>query len=827
MTIFITELFKLDLTHLKITFSEENTFFEKDLIKQQSFPFKIPKERSFIPFFEFVSSHNSTETNKIVPGILFRNDKYYQAELLVLNISATLDAIFYYSADKLTIFDLPLKSLPWPVLDVGNDMYQFAKNTIAKDYPATLINFSEVHHPEKHKDNDWGNYAGIINNNIDGDFQRAIANPFSIANFFIPVMNEMRPFIYQKEIIKFIFSQIDYTVIGDFESNASIGKALQYHDNSIFYTNEEYSSVKNILPLTTYQSNISGYSPATVIYNKYINTLVMVSEGYYNFTLSLKGTFTVSWEEIHVKVYFDNQLIGAIIQRNNNSASFDQEIGRSFYIPFEDKGKQFRVEVICSATTKYSLEGGYEIVGCKMPLYRDTINLSDLCPDVTVGEYVKNFKESYSLNSVFDPPTKTVSLIFFNSLYNNDNKVDLHDFMIENVNRSLNKSVGFKINFTDGEILYLTQKGVFIPDSIGFEDYNISIQPLQVFYPDGNPAVKHQDSLSILFFESNVNARPLVEEGDIKYSRLGFIHQFLRSWLFQLLNSEEYSQTINLPIYIASKITAESLICSYNNNFLVHTLKRKNVNSLFEQINIKLFKLKSYRTFNAVIDDGSGNPTYLPPVAFVSDSAFNTNLITDFSTQITPGVFANPSSFAINIFANKSTDPQNLDLSYSWEVVSSPNDSGIGSFAPQNTDHSITRFFASAFLLPTGDYYLKLTVVNSVGLLNEILIKVVVSSVAAPTPPKIILNKLVDTDNSEFTKWFGISFDNYSTSSVNVIIQKFDISTQSNIGSEINYGVITDFTLPHHEVTFPSSGTWALRVVSTDEVSNEIAWFGF
>ena len=54
MTIFITEDFRLDLSHLDIKFSDENSFFEKNLIKQQSFPFNIPNERSFIPFFEFV-----------------------------------------------------------------------------------------------------------------------------------------------------------------------------------------------------------------------------------------------------------------------------------------------------------------------------------------------------------------------------------------------------------------------------------------------------------------------------------------------------------------------------------------------------------------------------------------------------------------------------------------------------------------------------------------------------------------------------------------------------------------------------------------------------
>ena len=110
MTIFFTEFFKLDLSHLDIKFSEENTFFENDLIKQQSFPFRIPNERNFIPFFEFVISDNSVESNKYVNGTLFRNDTYYDAELLILRISSQLEAVIYYNSQKLTIFDENLKS---------------------------------------------------------------------------------------------------------------------------------------------------------------------------------------------------------------------------------------------------------------------------------------------------------------------------------------------------------------------------------------------------------------------------------------------------------------------------------------------------------------------------------------------------------------------------------------------------------------------------------------------------------------------------------------------------------------------------------------------
>ena len=123
MTIFFTEFFKLDLSHLDIKFSEENTFFENDLIKQQSFPFRIQNERNFVPIFEFISSHNSVESNKYITGTLFQNDRYYDAELLILRISSQLEAVIYYNSQKVTIFDKNLKDLPWTSVETGDDIF--------------------------------------------------------------------------------------------------------------------------------------------------------------------------------------------------------------------------------------------------------------------------------------------------------------------------------------------------------------------------------------------------------------------------------------------------------------------------------------------------------------------------------------------------------------------------------------------------------------------------------------------------------------------------------------------------------------------------------
>jgi hypothetical protein len=723
MTIFITEDFRLDLSHLNIKFSDENSFFEKDLIKQQSFPFKIPKERSFLSFFEFISSHNSTESNQVLTGFLFRNDKYFEAELMVLNIDAVINAVFYYSPDKLTIFDIPLKMLPWPVLNIGDDIYQYAKDTIAKDYPNTLLNFSEVYHPDLHKDNNWGNWSGFINKNVNGDFQETLTSYGSLS---IPVMNEMRPFLYVKEIIRFIFDQIGYTVNGDFNTHASVAKALQYHNNSIYYTNKEYLLKEN-LTLTLSASNVSGYSPPTVTYNKYVKLITLSSKGSYIIELNLKGLFTISNEECHIQVYFNNILLGSAIARNNDNTTFDKKINTQINVSAADAGKILEIRVICSSGTKNSIDSEYEITGTERPLYGDFIDLKDLLPEKSVGEYISELKESLSLTSIFNEPTKTIAFNFFNSSQNLNAQIDLSKYMTKSISRKLNKSLGYKISFEDGETLYINKKGEFIPSAIGYSALTLPLQPLKTLFIDGLSAVCHQDSNSILFFESNASAKPLINDGDNIYSRLGFIHLFLRDWLFQLLNSEEYNQTLNLPIYVSSKLNSQSLIWFYNNNFLVHNIQRTNINSLFENIKFRLFKLKSYPVFNLVIDNGSGGTTYLPPIAFTSDSSSNTNLITAFSVTHTVGQAGLPSYFFIDLFANNSSDPQNLELSFSWEVLSSPDGVSSGIFQSQTANHSITRFTHSAYINLTGIYSLRLTVVNSVGLMNTLDLTVTVT----------------------------------------------------------------------------------------------------
>ena len=163
----------------------------------------------------------------------------------------------------------------------------------------------------------------------------------------------------------------------------------------------------------------------------------------------------------------------------------------------------------------------------------------------------------------------------------------------------------------------------------------------------------------------------------------------------------------------------------------MHNLKRLNVNSLFEKFSLRLFKLKSYPTFNLVIDDGSGTggTTFEPPIAVTSSfGAFGVPFqTTQFNATIYGSAIGGPSYFTVDIFANGSSDPQGLTLSFGWEVISSPDGNASGSFISQNSTHSITRFTNSGYINLAGNYTIRLTVVNSQGLSDTVDVTVTAS----------------------------------------------------------------------------------------------------
>ena len=821
MTIFTTDLFRLNLSHLNIKFSEENSFFEKDIIKQQSFPFKVPRERSFLSFFDFIESHNSTESNKYVKGILFINDKFYDAELMVIRIAKEIEAVFYYKADNLTIFDKNLRDLPWGTIDVGDSIFDYAKQTIAKDYPETKVNFPRIYAPELYKDYDFGSHTGYINEVVGGDFSDILPNPFNLPLRFYK-MNEIRPFMYLREILKGIFDEIGYTLSGDFITNASLEKCLLYNQTSVFYTNED-TSKSDSLNLSLTQSNV--LSGSAVTHNEYSENIEMTSYGSFAAKINIQGVLpNVNGGLFRVTCLFNNvtkQVQTINSSTDNTEINFNRTLEFEFDVDKNQIGSYLQIKVVCIASVKPTIKGDYELNGTKRPLYGNIISKSDLLPDISVGSFIIALEKSINIGSVFDPLSKNVNFSLFNTFIASKPSLDLSGYGQTLVPRKLNKSIGYKISFADDEVLYFNKEGNYIESATDFKKYSIPIEPLKTSYINGVPNVSHQEGLSMLFFKANTNANPLVIDAGVSYSRKGFIDLFLKNWMFQKLNSEEYNLTINLPLYLSCQLDLERKLWIYNNNFLIHSLKRVNINSLFEKINLKLFKLN-----NKV----SAVQTFLPPVIKTSSASNVSGQLpheTSFSTSVNPSILTNPPYVLIKIYANGSTDPQGLDLSYGWELISSPTSSPTPSLSSENSDDSILVFTNTGLFNLDGDYVVRITVTNSEGLSStEDLTLTVTDNTSNPPVNRIVLAKLNIAEFLAPSGKFTISFVDISPTSVQMSLQKIVLGTGIPIGAPI-ISTITNFTLAHHEIAFPTSGSWRISATAGVETSNSLDWTRF
>lgn len=593
MIIFTTESFKIDLSHLNITFSENNAFFEKDLIKQQSFPFKIPKERSFIPFFEFIGGHNSTESTQLVEGTLFRNDKYYSAELIILNISDTINAIFYYNEAVLPILEQFIKTLPWANVNVGENMFSFASQKInVGSSELAPINFPKVSDPKLYENYKYGKYLGFINDNRNTlFFEKDIENE--------RVVNEIRPFLYLKKILNFIFSEINYTVIGDFQTDEAINKCLLFHTNSIFYTNKEPvagGTVPSFFYYRTHSYPNSGGGTTTVLYYRpKIGTLA------WGFNFPRKGTYKMTFKfkgrvDRTISTNFDILFSGISIGTSYNYANGDEyyfDYEHFFYVDvnYSQLSVPLTVEMVSGEVDTINIT--YTIENTLKPLYNTSFNLKELLPEnITVASFINSVKDTFNLTSIFNHRNKTVKFDFFETFINDGNIIDLSKYSNESYSRKLNKKIGYKIKFLNNNIFHIDKLGNFRAFGLAYTNKIIPMELLELKSFENNLYVKSQENLSILFYTPNSHGNSNAQISYNYYHRGSFIVKFLKYGYVSELNSEEYNITLILPIFIAAQINTLIKIFINQNIFIVHEIRRQNITPLFEKIRLRLFKIK-------------------------------------------------------------------------------------------------------------------------------------------------------------------------------------------------------------------------------------------
>jgi hypothetical protein len=654
----------------------------------------------------------------------------YDAELMVVSIKSTIRLVVYYDFDELSIFDVNLKDLPWPSIDCGDDIFDYAEDTIVKDYPNTLINFPRIYAPELYRDYDWGTYVPFVNHTQGNRISETDLDP---SNFIFKkyLRNEIRPFVYIKEIIRFIFDQIGYTVAGDFHSSTVIEKALMYHQNNIYYTNDAFNLTDDIT-LMLHSTSAVGYPPN---HREYRQEIVINDYGTYTMGINLSYTIPdTNGGVMFMRILWDNKLVGGL-GFTNEPGEHSENTEFQFHVEKNKAGGKLLIQAFCLDAVHSSIDADYKIEGTMRPLYHNNINVNQLFPDITVGEFITKYKDTFVLSSVFDTTNKVVYFDFYSSYINNQEPIDLSAYAERNVERKLNLNTGLRIEFNNGEKIYLDKSAKVVSDGLGFADESVALEPLPIIYNQPTSSgfganVQDQDGTSILFYDSNQYGNPLASQGNVSFSRIGFISAYLRGWYYQQLNGEDYRQTINLPIHISLKLNTLSKIWIYDNEFMIKKINRTPINTLVERVDLDLFKIKSHPTFNIAVDESGDddvipqNPTVIITPSTNANGSINHQINYNATASNSPG---GPAVFGIVFYANGSSDPNGLDLFYAWEVISSPGGGTSGTFVAQDSAHSITRFSNLGFVNVSGTYSIKLTVTNSEGGASTSTISLVVS----------------------------------------------------------------------------------------------------
>lgn len=592
MIILQTEFFKIDLSNLNVSFTEENNVFEGNLIKRYSFPFEIPFEDRYASFFLFLQSHNSAEVNNYIDGILTLNDKYHKAELVILSTQEKVSVVIYYDYLILEGFNQKLKDLNWGTVPVGDDIYDFAEQTILEDYPDTKINFPKIYTPNLNESHSAYEYtpSGINYKKENNDFQETFDGKGggistllgdSVISF---KTNEMRPYLYLKEVVSHLFSELGLLVSGDFITNPIIEKCLLYHQNEIYF--------KNTDPIDIDEDFIHDIGDTSqVVFDQ---TILLNDQGYYQLYFNLKVSNATPNTVLTVATKFSFELFTRQDFVNiDGSGNCEQLLEYELNLLPSLVGENVHIQVRHPNGSIADLsECIISLIPNKRPIYKGEIELKDLLPDMTVNNFLIALKESFDIDTTFDLSSNTVNLNFFKTYTKNATIIDLSKFAIRKPSRIKNNKTGINVEYKDGEVIAFDKVGSLLDQQIGFESKSFSIQPLKLIDFEGKWTAHDQSGLSFLFFQSNDYAESLHELNGVSLSRSGFINQFLFDKLFQELNGEDYELIVILPIHLSVKVRTDVKLWMYQNYYLVKKIDRQSVNSLFEKLKLKLLKVK-------------------------------------------------------------------------------------------------------------------------------------------------------------------------------------------------------------------------------------------
>lgn len=237
MLAFIHTNFKLDLTFLQVTFTDENQWFKDDISTEISFPFEFYLDSDLSKNSGFEAHYNSVNKVTLFTGILDKDGVLVDAILkfeskIGKKISATIKA----GIDSFPSFDKKLAELPLEK-KVVTDLWQEARETILKEYPETNYNFPMIHTDKYNSDGgDFNGFEKIINKYVNGDW---VSNVLDLEENVDIIKNILQPLPSKMHVLKVGIESAGFTLEGDILNDDDMKKGWLVRDGSYYIANSK------------------------------------------------------------------------------------------------------------------------------------------------------------------------------------------------------------------------------------------------------------------------------------------------------------------------------------------------------------------------------------------------------------------------------------------------------------------------------------------------------------------------------------------------------------------------------------------------------------
>ncbi len=474
MLVFIHDNFKLDLTYLNVTFTEENPWMKDDFSTEFSIPFDIYLDSELSKKSGFEAHFNANQNKTIFDGWLDKDGELSKAILKFISIKGKkITAVINAGIDNFPSFEKKLSELPLEIKPV-DDIIIDAEGVISKIYPDTNYNFQMVH-TDKYDptSNEWNGFGNIINNYAEGAF---LTNALGEDDIDL-IRNIMQPMPYLMHVLKQGISDSGKTLAGDILNDYELNQALVFRDGQYFsktnkdeipavYKNNEWTILSfenNGYQYVNFTKEITITKKGDYIVFGDIQSLIYT---FFPFD-SRRSSLFISIQKIHLGVATD--LWGLNLGRQGSGTSNLSKTIRtdSLDVPvsFEvgDILRIIKIEPRRDQTTSETPDNP-EAISLKLipSRYRNsdgspvvnTLNLNEIdltkvVPDMTFGELIKVIKNLKNYDFI-----PNGDLVYMNKI---QKKLDrslaknLSDFEIDEPEWEFHDDREFELAFTDGK----------------------------------------------------------------------------------------------------------------------------------------------------------------------------------------------------------------------------------------------------------------------------------------------------------------------------------------------------------------------------------------